>query len=246
MAECSTYHNDLTDYSKDSDTLLGGRDHGEKETAPTRWRSYRGLGTVLMFALVSLLCILLAVDITLRFTTLTEKRKDGNRLHRSFGSNESYMSLDHKYDYLWDHEFAANNAVVYIPPDGKSQGVGGDEEIEPGAITMFHQLHCLTSIRKIMQFAREGGQIGLDNRDDHHWPHCLYYLRQAILCNADGTIERAPPMVNGTRGMINGAHDMRVCRDPSELYELREKYGSRGKKESLSGSSRINNSSETI
>lgn len=85
-----------------------------------------------------------------------------------------------------------------------------------------------------MQFAREGGQIGLDHHDDHHWPHCLYYLRQAILCNADGTIERAPPMVNGTRGMINGADDMRVCRDTSSLYDLREKYGSAGKNESRS------------
>lgn len=45
----------------------------------------------------------------------------------------------------------------------------------------FHQLHCLAAMRKALQDAREGVDIGVDYRDDGHWPHCFDYLRKASL-----------------------------------------------------------------
>jgi hypothetical protein len=89
----------------------------------------------------------------------------------------------------------------------------------------FHQLHCLTSLRVALQRASRGEDIGVDWRDDVHWPHCLQYLRESILCFADPTIERAP-IVNGTRLRgIDGARDIRTCRDDSVLFKLREQSG---------------------
>ena len=99
----------------------------------------------------------------------------------------------------------------------------------------FHQLHCLTSFRAAIQKAREGIDPGIDNDDNEHWPHCFWYLRQAILCHADDQIElphelESFTLSNGTvtarpTGSINGAGDVRTCRDADKLYKLRIEHG---------------------
>jgi hypothetical protein len=91
-----------------------------------------------------------------------------------YGANESYMSLDNVYDYLWQNlsQHSIYGALIW-----SSEGVdGGHEKI--GAISMFHQLHCLESFRTALQDAREGKDIGLDSNDNKHWPHCLDYMRK--------------------------------------------------------------------
>lgn len=102
-------------------------------------------------------------------------------------------------------------------------------------VSRFHQLHCLTSFRRALQNVREGVDIGVDQNDDSHWPHCLYYLRQAILCSADDTIERGHSfgskiLANNTIevvrwGIIDGITDWRTCRDSDKLYYLKAKQG---------------------
>lgn len=67
----------------------------------------------------------------------------------------------------------------------------------------------------------DGGGV----HQDAHWPHCLHYLRQSVLCAADDTIEY-PAIINGTRSnLINGAQEYRQCRRASDLFDLRAKYG---------------------
>jgi hypothetical protein len=41
-----------------------------------------------------------------------------------------------------------------------------------------HQLHCLVSMRKALQDAYEGKEIGFDQNENGHWPHCFNYLRE--------------------------------------------------------------------
>lgn len=71
-----------------------------------------------------------------------------------------------------------------------------------------------------MQRAREGEEIGMDDDADKHWPHCLNYLHQAILCSADDTIEM--PIYeqegNKTVQIISGVDDERKCRNATALY----------------------------
>lgn len=58
--------------------------------------------------------------------------------------------------------------------------MGMKTEADDGGYRRFHQLHCLASMRKALQDAREGVDIGVDYRDNGHWPHCFDYLRKVI------------------------------------------------------------------
>lgn len=83
-------------------------------------------------------------------------------------------------------------------------------------------------MRKTLQQARAGEDIGIDYRDNTHWPHCFHYLREAILCSADDTIE-LPRMRNGTKGSIDGVMDIRHCGNTESLYALRAQHGLMGR-----------------
>ena len=86
-------------------------------------------------------------------------------------------------------------------------------------------MHCLTSFRKALQDASDGVEIGKDNHDNSHWPHCFDYLRNAILCSADDTLEY-PPIVDGKRlPFVDGAEENRKCRNAQKLYDLRNQWG---------------------
>ncbi|RAL12837.1 uncharacterized protein BO97DRAFT_450834 [Aspergillus homomorphus CBS 101889] len=88
----------------------------------------------------------------------------------TFTQDKAFQSLDHSYDQLWA-DLSLNKStggLIYISEDGNKEKQGG--------ISMFHQLHCLTAIRKALQSASEGKAIGMDWHDDGHWPHCMDYL----------------------------------------------------------------------
>lgn len=79
------------------------------------------------------------------------------------------------------------------------------------SVSMFHQLHCIDSLR-----------IALIRPDDadampEHIHHCFSYLRQALLCAADSTLEPGDfVMKNYT---VQPVSHTRVCKDWSSLYE---------------------------
>lgn len=54
---------------------------------------------------------------------------------------------------------------------------------------MVHQMHCLDVLR--VGFAMGG--VGAGAGYIEHAEHCLRYLRQAILCRADSTLEPSTP-----------------------------------------------------
>ncbi|KAK1993873.1 hypothetical protein LX36DRAFT_585453 [Colletotrichum falcatum] len=113
-------------------------------------------------------------------------------------------------------------------------------------ISMFHQLHCLGILRGAFQMLHESTdshqpdlrETRIHRRDDEihrsasahelhynqdHWTHCFDYLRQAILCNADGTIE--PPKVNTDGHEIVDGMVERQCKDWGILYLASEQSG---------------------
>ncbi|KAF2099164.1 hypothetical protein NA57DRAFT_76396 [Rhizodiscina lignyota] len=131
-------------------------------------------------------------------------------VHSKYGRNEDRMSLDHGYDYVWEEVLTPGWGGVKLVPEGQTKEV-------VGGISMMHQLHCLGSLRKALQESRDGKDIGLDHHDNIHWPHCMDYLFETLLCYADGTIETSP-----TGDLINGEQDVRTCRDPNKLFKLLE------------------------
>ncbi|KAJ7454050.1 hypothetical protein B0H11DRAFT_1740818 [Mycena galericulata] len=54
------------------------------------------------------------------------------------------------------------------------------------AVSLYHQLHCLNSLRKNIA---KGPQLTLTPGLIAHANHCLDYLREALLCHADTTLE---------------------------------------------------------
>lgn len=118
--------------------------------------------------LTIVILILQTVFIVRIYTTnhqcFTPSPQSGDLNQRRWHRNTSYMSLDHAYDGLWNE--TGQSALVY------------DDTRNVVQITMFHQLHCLAAIRKALQSAREGQEIGVDEKDNTHWPHCLQFLRE--------------------------------------------------------------------
>ncbi|KAK4896121.1 hypothetical protein LTR27_005978 [Elasticomyces elasticus] len=132
---------------------------------------------------------------------------------KEFSKDHRYMSLDHKFDDLW---FVGGNDTSILITEPQL----GDGKIVPAFVSMYHQLHCLSSFRTTLQKAWEGEQIGFDYHDNHHWPHCFDYLRSTILCYGDATLE-LPRITDGIRtGPIDGATDLRRCRSIQSVREM--------------------------
>ncbi len=95
----------------------------------------------------------------------------------------------------------------------------------PHGLTVYHQLHCLVrhsipTARRLlanqMQDAiRHGYWAAIDKVEpDHkaepgHIRHCIDYLRQSIMCNADTNLEP----IDGDLGGVTGFGFSRKCRD---------------------------------
>ncbi|OQO10595.1 hypothetical protein B0A48_03893 [Cryoendolithus antarcticus] len=54
-------------------------------------------------------------------------------------------------------------------------------------ISMFHQLHCLSYL--VQHFQSGYGGVNLTQEVAHHAAHCFDYIRQAIICAGDTTLE---------------------------------------------------------
>ncbi|KZV95272.1 hypothetical protein EXIGLDRAFT_480079 [Exidia glandulosa HHB12029] len=79
-------------------------------------------------------------------------------------------------------------------------------------VSMFHQLHCLR------YFARAFGPGLGDEHEHNHIRHCLSYLRHAVLCSPDLTLERGD-FVQRYGGGRTRTGEVHTCRDWSALYD---------------------------
>ncbi|KAH9941747.1 uncharacterized protein BXZ73DRAFT_41731, partial [Epithele typhae] len=85
-------------------------------------------------------------------------------------------------------------------------------------VSMVHQLHCLDVMRVGFVTNRTGYA--------HHVAHCLRYLRQAILCMADTTLEPSHPVVmNGEwTYAAGGVGSVHRCRDWMRVRQYLEEH----------------------
>ena len=115
-----------------------------------------------------------------------------------------YFGIHNKDDWL--SLFPKDHGYVSIGPDNRFF-----------AVSMFHQLHCLNTLR--VAAIRNNTEFG-------HITHCLNYLRQAILCQADVTLEesevdtRPDGMLDTGATGVGVAH---VCRDWTQVRQFVEK-----------------------
>lgn len=98
----------------------------------------------------------------------------------------------------WSSIYPKGGGFFRLGPDGRLFG-----------LALFHQMHCLERIRRAMS----------TRRSSEHVHHCFNYLRQAILCEANPTLEPVIPILG--RRSVN-AEIPHVCRDWTRVYELAE------------------------
>lgn len=114
-------------------------------------------------------------------------------------------------------------------------------EQERAGVSLFHQLHCLSMIREVVQdlqadqltskqpriVSHGKGNFGKPEKKkkkkttEDHWVHCLEYMVQVVLCNADGTVEPAQesdPNDPNSGLLIEGYNVVRQCKDPDRVW----------------------------
>jgi hypothetical protein len=104
----------------------------------------------------------------------------------------------------WDELRPAGRGYVYLGESYFSFGV-----------SMWHQLHCLNHLRKVLTRGDDGSD---------HTEHCFHYLRQGILCAADTTLEPGGPAMLLADGQLvaTGGNVTHTCRDWKLVYEWME------------------------
>lgn len=175
------------------------------QSAPRNLR-YRLITTTLLSSLLFLLIFYTYHTIAIRFDLIHLSLTPSTTsctvpplfdIPTVFKQNRDYMSTSHEFDHLWKALLPPNGG--FVQPDKK-----GFERDANSGISMFHQLHCLNMLRNALQDYDLGvtppqGDRHADNTFDdhpneHHWSHCLDYLRRVSL----GSWRRA--VVSGNQG----------------------------------------------
>lgn len=81
--------------------------------------------------------------------------------------------------------------------------------------SMTHQLHCLYAVVAVYSGMTSGHEL----EEDHHWHmiHCFDYMRQAILCSADMSLEGLETTFPDHNGGSDGWDSKHVCKDPKAV-----------------------------
>ncbi|KAE8418377.1 hypothetical protein BDV36DRAFT_295219 [Aspergillus pseudocaelatus] len=119
--------------------------------------------------------------------------------------------LNPEAEKAWDELMPVGRGFVNINNDTALPDQPGLDQSLPqqrAMISVFHQLHCIYMTREGYYAAREGN---LDQVNAAHLMHCWDYLRQAVMCNADTTLEWLPAPPND-RGSTGWGYE-HTCRD---------------------------------
>ncbi|KAF2205678.1 hypothetical protein GQ43DRAFT_459753 [Delitschia confertaspora ATCC 74209] len=142
-------------------------------------------------------------------------------------------------DAAWDSLMPTGRGFVLIEnPEkyGYHRGIPTEKGVDRFSVSVFHQLHCLGMIRASYYKRNSTSQpIGhmegnvppeiLDEVHNHHIAHCFDYLRQALMCNADTTVEWAKVQSNGDRRQVDGwGIPHKTCKDWNSVLGWMEKY----------------------
>ncbi|OBT83000.1 hypothetical protein VE02_08257 [Pseudogymnoascus sp. 03VT05] len=86
------------------------------------------------------------------------------------------------------------------------------------SISMFHQLYCLSILRDAFGRDRD---VSEHQAAENNLGHCFDYLRQAIMCTGDTTLETA--LVNADGEMVpgfDGWGDVHECRSYEAIFDF--------------------------
>ena len=90
-----------------------------------------------------------------------------------------------------------------------------------GGLDVFHQLHCLNHVRTFLFTLQAGVEYNTVNetyenllkpQEDHVY-HCFDYIRQALMCNADLTVEWPRTEESGEKVAVDGWGVTHQCKN---------------------------------
>ena len=116
----------------------------------------------------------------------------------------------------WDSILPKGEGFLYHPDDGQHY-----------LVAHYHQLHCLRSLRHYLNIAMVSNpKYEYTSLDKGHVNHCLIYMRQVMLCNADLALEPASHKQRTHDGkvldVVTGVGVTHRCKDWSQVWEYME------------------------
>ncbi|KAI1460526.1 hypothetical protein F4805DRAFT_395661 [Annulohypoxylon moriforme] len=150
----------------------------------------------------------------------------GKRVERSQIESDWFSPpgrIDHTFHYR--KQFAmrpSNESQKYwnlVFPRGRGFVQHPTKSPEPMGLAVYHQLHCLDAIRRGYWAATDGIEPEYHFAPGHV-RHCIDYLRQSIMCQADTNLEPINPDLRG----VTGFGFSRKCRDIVRLMGWADKW----------------------
>ncbi|KAF6806297.1 hypothetical protein CMUS01_14404 [Colletotrichum musicola] len=147
-------------------------------------------------------------EFTANYTSAKQSRTVRDRwtklFPRKFGGGTVRINDHEEYEFL---------GVPFSDPD-KTLGALYQ-------VSWTHQLHRLYYLMDAYDQLVQKGPMGFESvlSEDHHsvhTNHCFDYLRQAIICNADMTLEGGVP---GEEKGTDGFGHAHICRDPGKVIQ---------------------------
>ena len=111
-----------------------------------------------------------------------------------------------------------NDWASSIPPGHGFVRYGQGDDEAYYAISMYHQMHCLNSFRRMFNNPRNESRA---EHDSLHVHHCLTYLRQMVLCASDITSEPAFSRRNVDGRLTQAAYGSGVTHQCSDWVQVR-------------------------
>lgn len=120
-------------------------------------------------------------------------------------------------DEAWGNDLTPPGDGFVLIPNPKDYSLPPGQPTEEGEgeiydISVFHQLHCLNHVRTFL-FTLKAGMDNNNTRavydtmlakQEAHVYHCFDYIRQALMCHADLTVEWPRTEANGERFAVDG------------------------------------------
>jgi len=141
-------------------------------------------------------------------------------MRSTFVNTSSFPLSGKEADDEWHSLFPPGNGFITFGLPSPSSP--DQQQTKLFGFSMFHQLHCLNSLRRALEagygVASPSSMQEFNHPESfHHVHHCLHYLRQALLCSGDPTLE---PEADHSIGGVAGVGVTHTCRDKSLLYKL--------------------------
>ena len=145
-----------------------------------------------------------------------------------FNQNDSYTGPSTcRNKKAWDNLVSPDGGFVLVPehekyslPPGLSSKCGPDRYV----VSMFHQLHCLSLIRTTLyELAETDMEIYMHGLSIiRHLDHCFDYMRQAVQCAGDTTLEHAYLDSSGHLAVDGWGVEHKQCRDYDSIYQWQQ------------------------